>query len=73
MVAKMSKRLESYPQVVQSTLDAMDGVAIAAADILTQLAESDAETAETLEQQNSLRAKLEVREQRNDLLVSKTT
>ena len=70
MVAKASKRLESYPQVVRSTLDAMDGVAVAAADILTQLAESDAEIADTLEQQNCLCAKLEVRRQRNDLLIS---
>nr|BBH72795.1 mevalonate kinase [Nasutitermes takasagoensis] len=59
MVAKVSKRLESYPQVVRSTLDAMDGIAITVADILIQLAESDAEIADTLEQQNSLCAKLE--------------
>ena len=71
MVVKVSKRLESYPQVVQSTLDAMDGIAVAAADILTQLAESDAEIADTLEQQqNCLHAKLEVGKQRNDLLIS---
>jgi len=59
MVAKVSKRLESYPQVVRSTLDAMDGIAVTVADILIQLAESDAEIADTLEQQNSLCAKLE--------------
>lgn len=59
MVAKVSKLLESYPQVVQSTLDAMDGISVAAADILTQLGESDAESGDTLEQQNSLHAKLE--------------
>jgi len=69
MVARVSKRLESYPQVVQSTLDAMDGVAVTAADILTQLAESDDEIADTLEKRNSLHAKLEVRKQRNDLLI----
>jgi len=70
MVAKVSKRLESYPQVVRSTLDAMDGIAVTVADILIQLAESDTEIADTLEQQNSLCAKLEVRKQRNDLLFS---
>jgi mevalonate kinase len=67
MVAKVSERLKCYPQVMQSTLDAMDGVAVAAADILTELGESEAGIGDTLEQQNSLRTKLEVRKQRNNL------
>lgn len=67
MLAKVSERLKCYPQVVQSMLDAMDGITVAAADILTQLGESDAEIGDTLEQQNSLRTKLEVRKQRNNL------
>lgn len=67
MVAKVSERLKHYPEVVQSTLDAMDGIAIAAADILTQLGESDAKNDDALEQQNSLHTKLEVRKQRNNL------
>jgi mevalonate kinase len=61
MVAKASKRLESYPQIVRSTLDAMDGIAVTAADILTQLGELGAEIGDTLEQQNFLHVKLEVR------------
>jgi mevalonate kinase len=67
MLAKVSERLKHYPQVVQSTLDAMDGIAVAAADILTQLGEPDAEIGNTLEQQNSLHTKLEVRKHRNNL------
>lgn len=63
MLAKVSERLKSYPQVVQSTLDAMDGIVIAAAEILMLLGELDTEIGDTLKQQNSLHAKLEVRKQ----------
>lgn len=59
MLAKVSERLESFPEVVRPTLDAMDGIAIAAADILKQLGESDAAIGDTVEQQNSLISKLE--------------
>jgi mevalonate kinase len=69
MLAKVSERLKCYPQVIQSTLDAMDGIALAAADILTQLGKLDTKIDDTLEQQNSLHAKLEVRKQENYVLV----
>jgi mevalonate kinase len=59
MLAKVSRRLECYPQVVRSTLDAMDCIAVAAADILTKLGDPDAELGDTLCE------KLEVRKQRH--------
>jgi mevalonate kinase len=65
MLTKVSGRLKCYPQVIQSTLDAMDGIAVAAAEILMQLGELNTEIGDTLEEQYSLHAKLEVRKQEN--------
>jgi mevalonate kinase len=70
MLTKVSERLKCYPQVIQSTLDAMDGIAVAAAEILMQLGKLNTEISDTLEQQNSLHAKLEVRKQENYTYVS---
>lgn len=59
MLAKVSEHLKCYPQVIQSTLDAMDAIAVAAAEILMLLGELGTEIGDTLKQQNSLHAKLE--------------
>lgn len=61
MLAKVCDRLESYPLIVKPTLEAMDGVAMAAASILMKMGEADAAIGDTMEQQNSLHSKLEVR------------
>ncbi|PSN50908.1 Mevalonate kinase [Blattella germanica] len=68
MLARVSDRLEAFPLVVKPTLDAMDGVAVAAAGILSQMGKMDATIGDALEQQHILHSKLELLTQFNKTL-----